>query len=242
MVAGSIPARRTRKINELYVLFKVVVEVCFELGQQLGQQMTNQEYEKYVLSRIDEAASRAPSPAAFGDITEIMDAMAKATTFPGSSRQRKSDATRFQEFVNKHMRPEYRCFQYASGVTDLPAQMYHILRCGILHSMSLAPNGSASGKAPIGRKDSILLDCGGVHLANVNGNGYDAAVFVFPKFVEDVKAATRKAFAAARKNTVLEAQLSKYIVDHPPVVGLPTGALPLGPGGTFLTYAASGCV
>jgi len=43
-------------------------------------------------------------------------------------------------FVKKYMkevRQEYATFRYSNGVQDLPVQMYHILRCGIVHSFSL---------------------------------------------------------------------------------------------------------
>lgn len=64
----------------------------------------------------------------------------------------------YKDFVAQwlmQVRPEYSSFRYASGQSDLPIQMYHVLRCGILHSFSLIPDSRARDKG--GRDRSVVL-------------------------------------------------------------------------------------
>src|SRR5215471_9819349 len=64
----------------------------------------------------------------------------------------------YKEFIVDYLaqvRPLYRDFTYRSGQKDLPKQMYHVLRCGIVHSFSLIPDQMA--KSAGGRNRSIIL-------------------------------------------------------------------------------------
>ena len=43
----------------------------------------------------------------------------------------------FKKFIRDYMPSSYCDFEYRSGDKDLPEQVFHILRCGIVHSFSL---------------------------------------------------------------------------------------------------------
>jgi hypothetical protein len=46
----------------------------------------------------------------------------------------------FIKFIKAYMPIPYHEFRYASKSSDLPEQMYYVLRCGIVHSFSLIPD------------------------------------------------------------------------------------------------------
>lgn len=123
--------------------------------------------------------------------------------------------------------PEYSRFTYASGSQDLDVQMYHVLRCGVIHSFSLIA--STMAKSKFGRDRSILLAHRGrrgcKHLSSYTNNrvrpNIDAAIFVAEDFVNDIEKVTKALFAAARKRTPAGRALRKNIVtrfaDYPQI-------------------------
>lgn len=120
--------------------------------------------------------------------------------------------------------PKYATFQYASGKRDLAVQMYHVLRCGSVHSFSLIADPKA--KARDGRDRSILLAHRKpkvTHLANyVNpAAGIDAAVFVAQDFIEDIARVADSLFADSRKRTKkgneLRQNIKNWFNAHPPI-------------------------
>lgn len=45
----------------------------------------------------------------------------------------------YKHFIGTYLSlidPRYKNFKYSNGKTDLPDQMYHVLRCGIVHGFS----------------------------------------------------------------------------------------------------------
>jgi len=130
----------------------------------------------------------------------------------------------YKDFVSQRLsrvRPEYASFAYRSGETDLPAQMYHVLRCGIAHSLSLIPDQRARKKG--GRDRSIVLchrQPDAVHLASVSNPVVpDAALFVAEDFVEDLSRATEQLFEDAKRDSGLEQQISRHLLQHPLISG-----------------------
>lgn len=66
--------------------------------------------------------------------------------------------TGYKGFIRDYMakvRPEYKTFTYADGKQDLPLQIYHVFRCGIVHSFSFIPDPQARAKG--GRDRSIVI-------------------------------------------------------------------------------------
>lgn len=79
---------------------------------------------------------------------------------------------------------------------DLDKQMYHTLRCGIVHNFSLFPD--ANGLRTGAQIRSIALTYkesnDGNHLSNHMGikNNSDAALFVAEDFINDIKKKLKK--------------------------------------------------
>src|SRR6266850_1161838 len=70
------------------------------------------------------------------------------------------------EFVKQWLakvNPAYKAFTFKSGMQDLPEQMYLVLRCGVVHSLSLVPSQGTKG----GRPRPIVL----AHHANAAQGG-----------------------------------------------------------------------
>ncbi|HUW98182.1 MAG TPA: hypothetical protein VMV40_04965 [Acidiferrobacter sp.] len=125
-------------------------------------------------------------------------------------------------FVDRYMaqtRAEYRNFTYVSGAQDLPTQMYVILRCGIVHSFSLIPDGAATDNG--GRPRAIVLAHraeGQPHLSSfASPNAPDAACFVAEDFIEDIKTTAGIIFYAAATDTALRANIETQWRNHPPI-------------------------
>jgi len=130
----------------------------------------------------------------------------------------------YKDFVSLRLaliRPEYAAFAYRSGKTDLPTQMYHVLRCGIVHSLSLIPDQRARNEG--GRDRSIVLchrQSDAVHLSSVSSTLVpDAALFVAEDFVDDLARATEQLFEDAVHDAALERRISEHLRQHPLISG-----------------------
>jgi len=126
--------------------------------------------------------------------------------------------------------PAYPSFRYASGQSDLAEQMYHVLRCGIVHSFSLFADPTAKEKHG-GRDRSILLAhrrSGLQHLGNYVDNGskpkLDAAIFIAEDFVEDIAKVTEFILVEATRTTDcgkhLKTDIQKWVRMYPPIEAL----------------------
>jgi len=158
----------------------------------------------------------------------------------------------YKDFITdwlSRVRPEYKSFQFRCGMADLPEQMYHVLRCGILHSFSLVPD----ERTKIGRCRSIVLfhrkegrERGFSHLSNyadsktagfsstvitsgsfshlsnhTDSETPDAAVFVAEDFVEDIEKVMEVLFTEAESNPGLKAGMETWLQQHPLITGNP---------------------
>ncbi len=130
----------------------------------------------------------------------------------------------YKEFVTNwltEVRPAYSSFTYNSGAQDLPIQMYHVLRCGIVHTLSLIPD--HRGKALGGRDRSIVLahrkaaQRGGfAHLgAYSSGNTPDAAILVAEDFVDDIETVVALICAKAATDAALNKNICSWLIKHP---------------------------
>jgi hypothetical protein len=132
-------------------------------------------------------------------------------------------ATGYKGFVMEYMPAGYREFEYASGDQDLPVQMYHVLRCGIVHSFSLKAGNTA--RRNHGRDHSIGLshDRREGHLANVSqGKAHDACCLNAHEFVEDIAKAMRRLFDKAEADPTLRSNIETWLQQFPPIQGQPT--------------------
>jgi hypothetical protein len=121
---------------------------------------------------------------------------------------------------------KYAAYRFSFGTNDLHVQMYHVLRCGIVHSFSLIPDPKARRKG--GRYRSILLAHQGQgyeHLQPVIRNRMrpkiDSVVFVAQDFVGDLKEATNYVFRETRKREPAAKQIRdnmlNWFKEYPPI-------------------------
>jgi hypothetical protein len=135
-----------------------------------------------------------------------------------------SGAQKYKQFVSTYLarvNPRYDSFTYQYGSPspekDLPRQMYHILRCGMVHSFSLIPDKLAADNK--GRPRSVLLAHEGIHLSAYRDNGQDAALFVLHDFVIDLKKVIEQIFLDAATDSGLRNKIEQHLRQHPPIVG-----------------------
>jgi hypothetical protein len=130
----------------------------------------------------------------------------------------------YKDFIKDYMavvRPEYTSFTYASGDQDLPTQMYHILRCGIVHSYSFIPDPQAISHG--GHDRSIVLSHraeGLGHLSNYSSpDALDAANMVAEDFVGDIEATIGLIFSKAKGDHKLKTRIETWLTSYPPIRG-----------------------
>lgn len=141
-------------------------------------------------------------------------------------------------FIREWMRPEYNNFEYAqkhrkpgTGIirggrrvarritkSDLPEQMYYMLRCGLVHGFSLVPTHQESVNG--GRERSITINSRldsirdrKAHLEPFNKVPLiiDSIYFVDEDLLDDLVEATNKLFADHRKHR----NIRKMLGDRP---------------------------
>src|SRR4030042_1801230 len=151
----------------------------------------------------------------------------------------------YKDFVIKYMKEvcqEYAKFRYSNGVQDLNVQMYHILRCGIVHSFSLTPDkgdhkrpfslklcnfrlSNKTGYKQRGRDHSIALchkdwaDLNGLkHLSPYSGpRNLDAALFVIEDFLDDLLAVNELIYKKAVNDSKLREKIEGWLRVSPPI-------------------------
>jgi len=186
--------------------------------------------ERYFSDRLNELRSLATrgDPWVFLCASSFIEYLAKIANGAPTGPKEYKDFLRNQFFV---MCPRYATFQYASGKSDLADQMYHVLRCGVVHSFSLYTDTKARGYG--GRDRSILLahrrsEPKRSHLDHIVDRRrrpqLDAALFIAEDFVEDIAKVTDHLFMESRRRTPAGMQLRNnlrmWVSMHPPVGSL----------------------
>jgi len=136
-------------------------------------------------------------------------------------------AAEYKKFIRLHLskaNPGYRSFVYRfpSGVRkrDLPVQMYHVLRCGIIHSYSLIPDDVALSRG--GRNRSVALAHRSAeipHLSAWFSDGQPTCVLVAEDFVQDIEATVIYMFQRANSSKALAKRIDRWMKKHPPIQG-----------------------
>lgn len=129
---------------------------------------------------------------------------------------------KFIKDVLSEVNPKYKSFIYKSGDKDLDIQMYHILRCGIVHSFSLYGDKKKDGD---GRKQSIVLGHKnydeGEHLSSFSNEQIeDACLFILEDFIEDLEKATHKLLEIANQKPEIKNNIENWLKEHPFISGL----------------------
>jgi hypothetical protein len=134
----------------------------------------------------------------------------------------------FVTFITDYFPDQYGNFRYKNGKTDLPHQMYSILRSGLVHSFSLVPDERT--KKGGGRARSIVLihaqeatRQGLDHLQNYSGpqGNLDAALFVAQDFLNDTRIAADNLLTKATPGSVVENNILSWFSKYPPITGHP---------------------
>lgn len=128
----------------------------------------------------------------------------------------------FKKFIRQFFPDEYRNFRYQSGDIDLPEQMYHVLRCGIVHSFSMIPD--TRGRDRGARDRSVVMSHDEVHLSpHSSAVVSDACCLRAETFVADIEKATKRLFTEAEADTAAGRKLAKnieaWLQQHPPIRG-----------------------
>lgn len=116
--------------------------------------MTLDEAHQFLRGRLEEMRPWLPSQGAwvFVCAASFLEYLAKIVD--GRDRGARGYKAFIRDWLTR-IRLAYRTFRSRSGETDLPTQMYHVLRCGMVHSFSLIPDDRARIKG--GRDRSIVL-------------------------------------------------------------------------------------
>jgi hypothetical protein len=153
------------------------------------------------------------SPWVFLCGTAIIEYLSKLAYGPGGRKN-------FIKFIKEYMPVSYGKFTYASKKQDLPEQIYHVLRCGIVHSFSLIPD--EHGKKNGGRDRSVALshDTRDGHIKRVSTERVsDACCVNAYEFVADLANAMRKLFDAAKSDSKLRDKITDWLKKYPPIAG-----------------------
>lgn len=183
--------------------------------------------EKYMLNRVAElkSLSERGDPWFFLCASSYIEYLAKLV------KGRATTASDYKTFLKDYffeVCPSYTTFTYMSGEQDLDVQMYHVLRCGLVHSFSFIADNIAQNYG--GRHRSIVLAHrreGKTHLDSYVNNRtnprIDACIFVAEDFAEDVENATKFIFQQSRKREQsgrdLLANIKRWFEAHPPISG-----------------------
>lgn len=178
---------------------------------------------KYMLDRVGELQSLASrgDPWFFVCASSYIEYLAKLEK--GAS----TNNSEYKLFLTKYLfvvLPKYRTFSYSNARTKLEDQIYHVLRCGLVHSFSLIPDARARFNG--GQDRSILLahrKSGIQHLSPFVNNKkkpkIDGCIFIAEDFADDLKILTEFLFkkAAKRNERVLRNNVIRWATQHPPV-------------------------
>jgi hypothetical protein len=130
----------------------------------------------------------------------------------------------FKDFVIDHLakiNPVYENFKYKNNEQDLNKQMYHILRCGIVHSFSFVPDKRSAEEG--GRLRSIVLaheNSGLPHLgAYSSSNAPDAVIFISEEFASDIERVVDRIFVQAKTCPALTRSIETWFNTQPPITG-----------------------
>ena len=195
--------------------------------------MTFEKAEPYFKTRIGELKKLSRdknyvNPWIFVCASAFIDYLAKIAY--GKDMQRRGYISFISDYLSK-INPKYRTFTYKNGKRDLPAQMYHVLRCGILHSFSLIPD-QKTKKDNDGRDRSIVL-CHAeerdrekwFHLMPfptekmTSPNIKDSVLFVAEDFIDDLEKVVDIVFRDASTNLTLRENIEKWVISFPPIQG-----------------------
>ena len=171
-----------------------------------------------LIDSLDNIVKYDGSPWIYSCAATLIDQLAKLAD--GSDQK----AAGYKNFVRDYLSrvdPRYLTFTYASGDTDLPEQMYHILRCGIVHAFSLVADPQSAAKG--GRDRSIVLthrySAGNKsHLSSYSGPmATDSCLLIAEDFLNDLRKVIELLFDEACNNQAIETNILTWMTHQPPI-------------------------
>jgi hypothetical protein len=173
--------------------------------------MTHEQVKHYCLNRLTEIREimKLRNPWGFVCAAAFIDLLSKINK--GTDEKRAG----YKDFIIEWLPDTYKTFQYANGENDLPYQLYHIFRCGILHSFSFSPTMTDKDA----RKQSVIIahecqkDSGDYYknLENYNKNGMDAAIIIAENLCDDLNYAIDNMF----KDKNVQRNSEKWVKNSP---------------------------
>lgn len=104
---------------------------------------------------------------------------------------------------------KYTDFTFAGGQQDLEIQMWHVLRCGLLHSFCLMADATGMGAGARHRPFMLASVNDGYttanHVTNYTEHGRDACLLILEPFVEDIWIAMERIFDDTNKDASVRA-------------------------------------
>nr|WP_128081132.1 hypothetical protein [Acetobacter persici] len=131
--------------------------------------------------------------------------------------------------------PQYRIPSYKThnNIKDVPEQIYMVMRCGLIHSLSLVPDRTYKERKNYKkhwREWSLLLTHKGNHLQMMtwkpNGQPIEACLLDYSTMLDDMQTALDAIFQDAVNDTALSAHIETFVKENP-MLGL-VPALPQG--------------
>lgn len=120
--------------------------------------------------------------------------------------------------------PKYREVYYNKPkiINDVPEQIYMVMRCGLVHSLSLVPNKdymTSKSYENHWRKGSLLLTHRGNHLQMRtrihNGEPIDACQLDYSTMLDDMQSALDAIFQDAKQDTTLSDHIETFVRENP---------------------------
>jgi hypothetical protein len=170
-------------------------------------------YHQYFQDRVSELTSINHSIWGFVGAAALLEYVTQLLHSGDSSPQKYKDF-----FASKYINPKYNAFIYQNGKQDLPVQIYHTYRCGLLHGFSLTPD--SKGIARGARAKSIVFNSlkdtpelvASENCKAYKEYGFDACRLILEPFVQDIGVAIDKIFADA----TIEQSIIDSASKHPP--------------------------
>lgn len=170
-------------------------------------------YHAYFKDRVGELATINHSIWGFVGAAGLLEYITQLVNNGDSSAQKYKDF-----FQSKYMNPKYNAFVYQNGKQDLPVQIYHTYRCGLLHGFSLVAD--EQGRKKGARDGSIvfnsLKDSPALTAANnctaYTAHGFDACRLILEPLVLDIGNAIDKIF----NDSALDKSIEDSAKLHPP--------------------------
>jgi hypothetical protein len=187
--------------------------------------MTNADLLPYCLARLDELQPivEEGNPWGFVCLASFVDFLSKLA----EGEDKGGDG--YKSLIEVYYPQAYRDFRYTLTTDRLHVQMYHVFRCGLLHSFSLYPDVAKytkPGTTYPGRPRSVLLthdglDSTGKKFAHLSlysdaAAGLDAAILIASDFLSD----TRQATADLLSTSATVSTAMKWVSLCPPVGSL----------------------